>query len=178
MSVSVPRIELPQEGSSSLRSDYVAAMSRMTTSVTILATNGPAGRFGQTVSAVSSVCADPPVLLACLYQHTPVSDAVAVNGCFAVNVLGEDRRALADDFAGRTESRYQFGGEWRALRTGSPVLPDAPAVFDCEVSESTVVGTHVVVFGRVVAAVAPDDRDLPDLTYRARAYGPRHGKYQ
>ncbi|WP_216215387.1 flavin reductase family protein [Amycolatopsis aidingensis] len=178
MSASVPRIELPQKGSSSLRSDYVAAMSLMTTSVTILATNGPAGRFGQTVSAVSSVCADPPVLLACLYRHTPVSDAVAVNGCFAVNVLGADMRGLADDFAGRTESRYQFGAEWRALRTGSPVLPQAPAVFDCEVSESTLVGTHVVVFGRVVAAVAREEDDLADLTYRARAYGPRGGTHQ
>lgn len=70
-----------------LRQSFVEAMSRTTAAVTIVTTDGIAGRFGQTVSAATSVTADPPVLLVCLFTRTPVAEAVYANGCFAVNVL-------------------------------------------------------------------------------------------
>ncbi len=162
-------MKLRPAGDPELRSGFLAGMARMTSAVTVVTTDGSAGRFGQTVSAVTSVCADPPVLLACLYRDTPVAQAVRVNGCFAVNLLSPEHLGLAESFAGRTPvpARYRFDDDWRALRTGSPIRHDVPAAFDCQVADVTAVGTHLVVYGQVVAVLSGEQ---PDLAYRNRGY--------
>ena len=71
-----------------LRSTFLTAMARTAAAVAVVTTDGQAGRFGQTVSAATSVTADPPTLLVCLFRKTSVAEAVQANGCFAVNVLG------------------------------------------------------------------------------------------
>jgi flavin reductase (DIM6/NTAB) family NADH-FMN oxidoreductase RutF len=165
-------VDLPTTCEPALRQAYVDAMARTAAAVTVVTTDGAAGRFGQTVSAATSVTADPPTLLVCLYRATAAADAVLANGCFAVNVLGPADRAVSDVFAGRgaVGQRYAFDDVWRTARTGSPVRPDVPAAFDCLLRHTMTVGTHVVCVGRVVAATSCA---VEGLTYRDRGYG-RH----
>lgn len=168
----ISRVDLPGDCDPTLRQAYVTAMARTAAAVTVVTTDGAAGRFGQTVSAATSVTADPPTLLVCLYRATAAAEAVLANGCFAVNVLGPAHRAVSDVFAGRgaVGERYAFDDAWGTARTGSPVLPDVPAAFDCVLSHTLIVGTHVVCVGRVVAATSSA---VEGLTYRDRGYG-RH----
>ncbi|WP_031464385.1 flavin reductase family protein [Sciscionella sediminilitoris] len=158
---------------SELRADYIEAMARTAAAVTVVTTAGLAGRFGQTVSAATSVTADPPTMLACLYRRTAIAEAVLANGCFAVNVLAPEQRALSRIFAGGEPigRRYVFDDAWRTLCTGAPVRRDGAAVFDCALSDSVLVGTHLVLFGRVRAARAGETEGL---TYRDRGYGRHH----
>lgn len=65
------------------REQFIDAMGQAVTGVTIITTSGGAGRAGITVSAVSSVTADPPVLLACIHRDSPACDKVRRNGIFA-----------------------------------------------------------------------------------------------
>lgn len=166
------RVDLPAGCDPALRQAYITAMGRTAAAVTVVTTDGAAGRFGQTVSAATSVTADPPTLLVCLYRATAAAEAVLANGCFAVNVLGPAHRAVSDTFAGRgaVGERYAFDDTWRTARTGSPVRQDVPAAFDCALSHTLIVGTHVVCVGRVVAATSSQAQGL---TYRDRRYG-RH----
>ena len=54
---------LSQTGSADLaRDSFVAAMRQAATGVTVVTTAGMAGRLGVTVSAMSSVSAEPPLL--------------------------------------------------------------------------------------------------------------------
>lgn len=53
------------------RQDFVAAMGNAATGVTVVSTEGPAGHFAQTVSAMCSVSADPPSLLVCVNERSP-----------------------------------------------------------------------------------------------------------
>src|SRR5436190_4986272 len=58
------------------RAEFVDAMSRAATGVTVVTSDGIAGRFGQTVSAMCSVSADPPTLLVCINRKSPICDAI------------------------------------------------------------------------------------------------------
>ena len=91
----------PQERPVESTDRFIAAMGRLVTGVTIVTTDGPAGRFGITVSAFSSVSADPPLVLACVNRKSPVVAAVLANGVFCINVLADAHRHVADTFAGR-----------------------------------------------------------------------------
>ena len=71
-----------------LRTSFIDAMGRTATGVTVVGTDGPAGRLAQTVSAMCSVSADPETLLVCVHRKSPLNEAIARHGVFAVSVLG------------------------------------------------------------------------------------------
>lgn len=152
--------------------EFVAAMRDAVTGVNIVTTDGAAGRFGVTVSAFSSVSAEPPMVLVCINRKSPVSDALATNGCFAVNVLSTSQQGLADTFAGHpdTGAPYDFGAaRWNESATGAPVLSGAVAGFDCALDTTVRAGTHRIFIGRVVG-VANTPAAEP-LLYSNRRYG-------
>jgi flavin reductase len=135
--------------------DFVAAMGRAATGVSVVTTDGPMGRFGLTVSAVSSVSAEPPLVLVCVNRKSPAVAAVEGNGVFAVNLLAAEHRAYAETFSGRPREGRPFdfaNHDWREGETGLPLVRDATAAFECVVHDQLDDGTHRIFIGRVVAA--------------------------
>jgi flavin reductase len=161
----VPRID------SAEREDFVNAMGGAVTGVNVITTDGSAGRFGITVSAVSSVSADPPMVLACINRRSPACTAVRVNEAFCVNVLSARQRQVADTFAGRSPhgKPYNFDNtNWKQGRTGVPRLVDATSTFECVLDTAYDSGSHTIFIGRVVAA---SEGSGNPLLYTDRAYG-------
>lgn len=133
---------------------FVRAMRGAATGVNVVTTDGPAGRFGLTVSAFSSVSAEPPMVLVCINRRSPACAAVHSNGRFCVNVLSATQSGVADTFAGRpaTGDAYDFNaGSWRSPAAGLPVLGDATASFECTLESSIDAGTHTIFIGAVNA---------------------------
>ncbi|MFE9307364.1 flavin reductase family protein [Streptomyces sp. NPDC088353] len=130
---------------------FRAAMGAAATGVTVVATDGPSGRFAQTVSAMCSVSEDPPSLLVCVNQRSPMNEAIQAHGSFAVSVLGRQHDHVADTFAGRPwpgKEKWDFTcGEWARTVSGAPRIADAVASFDCELHTVLTVGTHHVYVG-------------------------------
>lgn len=152
---------------------YLEAMSRGVTMVNVVTTDGVAGRFGATVSAMSSVSADmnPPALLVCLHQDGHTASAVMDNGAFCLNILQELQRHVADCFADRTRpaSGDKFDcADWARTETGGWRLVDAMASFDCRVLKGEIVGTHYVIIGSVKDITFAAERRA--LLYGARDY--------
>jgi flavin reductase len=153
------------------RNAFVNAMRGAVTGVNIVTTDGPGGRFGLTVSAFSSVSADPPVVLICINRRSPASVAVRENGQFCVNVLSTKQRAIADRFAGYPAegAPYDFtAARWDEGYTGAPSLVDAIATFDCVLETTIDSGSHTVFIGRVLGVKEGEGRPL---LYTDRLYG-------
>ena len=149
---------------------FVAAMAGATTQVTVVSTDGPAGKFGVTVSAFASVSAEPPLVLVCINRKSPAIAGIETNGCFCVNLLRQDQCAIADCFAGRPgpQAPYNFEcANWDIAATGAPVLSEASANFDCQVETTYDAGTHRIFIGRVMQAHASAH---PSLAFSRRAY--------
>ena len=151
--------------------EFIAAMGLAATGVSVVTTDGPSGRFGLTVSAVSSVSAEPPLVLVCINRKSPAMMAVDGNGLFAVNLLGACHRAYAETFSGRPREGKPFdfaNHDWREGETGLPLVRDATAAFECETHQSLDAGTHRIYIGRVIAA----HRGCAEpLVYCNRAFG-------
>ncbi len=151
-------------------STFIEAMAAAATPVSIITTDGPAGCFGITVSAVVSVSADPPIVLACINRRSPAVSAIDGNGVFCVNMLGAHQSGLANCFAGRPDDGVAFDfrrGDWREAASGAPVLQTAAASFDCALEGSREAGTHRIVTGRVLRACSSERQPL---AYSRRAY--------
>ncbi|MEI8056377.1 MAG: LysR substrate-binding domain-containing protein [Actinomycetes bacterium] len=156
------------------RAKFLDGMSRAAATVSVVTTDGPAGRAGVTVSAMSAVSADSerPSLLVCVHHLSPAAEAIKANGVFCVNVLRDSQAFVSDTFAGRirTDSGEKFDvGTWRTLVTGSPALHDALVAFDCRLKESMRYGSHHVFIGELEEAEVAESG--PSLIYANRAYG-------
>ena len=114
-----------------LRQKFLEGMSKAACTVNVVTTNGPAGRAGLTVSAMSSVSADPMSLLVCVNAQSHSGNIIRENQVFCVNVLNERQAHISNVFSSRKTVEEKFSSAtWTTEVTGSPVLPDALAHFD------------------------------------------------
>ncbi|MFL5758137.1 MAG: flavin reductase family protein [Thermomicrobiales bacterium] len=134
------------------RATFIEAMSYVVSSVAVATTDGPGGRFGLTVSSFCSLDADPPMVLVCISQRSPIVRALLQNRVVGISVLAESHAELADTFAGRPHDgpAYDFSRwSWTSGETGVPLLDGAVAHFDCDLAESYTAATHVIFTARV-----------------------------
>lgn len=147
------------------RASFLEGMSRVTMAVSIVTTDGAAGRDGMVVTAMSPVSADMerPTLLICVKAASRPAPVITANGVFCVNVLAEGQAGLSDSFAGRAGGRTNVwfdSARWSSLRSPAPALDGALANFDCEIASFTPMGTHLVIFGSVLAVRTAPGRPL------------------
>ena len=146
------------------------AMALLGGAVSVITTDGAAGRFGFTASAVCSVTDQPPTLLVCMNRASYAHPVFAENAALCVNVLASDQQSVSGLFADRKvamEERFVRVG-WRALETGSPALDGALVSFDCRIMHTADFGSHSVFFCEVEAIRQSEARD--GLVYFDRAY--------
>jgi len=128
-------------------------MAGLGAAVTILTTDGPAGRHGLTATAVCSATDDPPTLIACLNRGSGAFGKYLSNGRLGVNVLGDRHLSLSNRFArtsGDGVDRFAHGS-WASGNGGAPLLEDALVAIDARISSHVVVGTHVILFAEVLS---------------------------
>lgn len=157
---------------STVRDRFLEGMSHAAATVNIVTTDGPAGKAGATVSAMSSVSADSarPSLLVCVNKNAFSAEIIRENKKFCVNVLRDTQAWISDGFAGRTGAEDKFTiGTWNKTGLGSWALENAVVTFDCELVEEILYGTHYIFIGEVEEAeVTPGG---PTLVYSNRSYG-------
>ncbi|SNB72501.1 flavin reductase/cob(II)yrinic acid a,c-diamide reductase [Arboricoccus pini] len=147
------------------------AMRLMASGVTVITTEGAAGRAGLTVSSFSSLSLEPPSVLFCVHEASSTLPSILANGVFGASVLAHGQHQVAEAFAGFLPAfkEDRFGaGSWYSLASSVPLLEGALCGFDCALVESYAFGTHRIVAGRIIA-VATQTSASP-LLYSDRAY--------
>ncbi len=144
-------------------------MRRLAAGVTVITTSHGGKRGGLTATAVCSLSAAPPQILVCVNRTASAHDMIAEGTNLCVNLLSRSHQQLAWRFAGAVEGEERFRtGKWTTLTTGAPVLADALACFDCEVSEKIESATHTIFIGKVVG-VSVREKGKP-LLYASGAF--------
>ena len=143
---------------------FRAGMRKLAGAVSVITTVGSDGeRRGLTATAICSLSAEPPSLIACVNRKSWVAQFVPDAGLFAVNVLSHAQEEIARTFAGQTglEAQDRFSvGEWRPGRTGVPVASGALANFECRLDRVVEHTTHIILIGEVVETMLGDGHSL------------------
>lgn len=148
--------------------EYVAAVAQHVASVCVITTLCDGERFGLTATAVASVTAAPPRLLACVNKSGISHTKILRAGCFCINVLTEAQHRIATAFAGAKAADRFAVAAWTTMATGAPALVDAAASFDCRLASLCDQSTHSVLFGDVLATRHRAGQDA--LLYGVRRY--------
>ena len=132
-------------------------LARFATGVCVVTGIGRDGRpVGMTISSLASVSLEPPLVLFCVDKKASACDAYAEGAVFAVNVLGEDQRALSELFAGQETERFARA-EGEPGATGCQLLAGCLAFLECRRAATLEGGDHFIVLGRVERIVLGAD---------------------
>jgi flavin reductase (DIM6/NTAB) family NADH-FMN oxidoreductase RutF len=143
-------------------------------SVVTMGRGGAKVENGLTVSWMSQVSFNPPMLMVAVDKLHYSLDLLRSTKNFCVNLLGEDQGALAGRFAKQAttgEDKLTDVAQ-RAADSGAAILTEAVAYFDCEVTSMVESGDHMLVIGRIESASVLKDRtamtSASGLRYRKR----------
>lgn len=133
---------------------------KLAAGVTVVTSRGPHGPVGLTASSVTSVSLRPPMLLVCVTTRSRTLAAIRHRRCFAVHLLRDDQRPVAEEFCQPGDCARRFDGVAYRYVAGVPVIPDALAWSVCVLADTREYGDHHVVVGRVLATRTGDGRPL------------------
>ncbi|MND73620.1 FMN reductase (NADH) RutF [compost metagenome] len=146
------------------------AMALLGGAVSVITTDGAAGRFGFTASAVCSVTDQPPTLLVCMNRSSHSNVHFKTNGVLSVNVLTAEHQDISGVFANREltmEQRFA-AAHWHTLESGAPLLDEALVSFDCRIAQAHEVGSHTIFYCEILDLKIGESQE--GLVYFNRAY--------
>jgi len=111
------------------------------------------GVRGMTVTAFSSVSAEPQQILVCLNQSADTGEGIDENQRFAVNILNANQQDVSNNFSGGSSQEERFANTaWHPGNTGVPILNESLMSMECKVIEKVRAGTHWIIIGEVQEA--------------------------
>ena len=119
------------------------------TGVTVITTQIGDERAGVTANSFSSLSLDPPLVLWSIKRTSRSFGAFEKAEHFAVNILSADQINVSQAFSGPQTDKFA-GLDFIAGKTGSPTVPSAIAVIECQVKERLDGGDHIIIIGRVL----------------------------
>jgi len=128
--------------------DFRQAASRLATGIAVV-TAFDHRPMGVTVSSLTSLSLEPPLLLFCLDRRSRAAAQFGEVEHFGVNILFAHQQRLSDQFAARMGDRFD-GVAWERGRTGVPLLSEVLATFECSRHTCLPGGDHDIVIGEVL----------------------------
>lgn len=117
-------------------------------------------RMGLTVTAVTSVSLEPPLLLVCVNNHSRTIPVFKAGHPFAINMLTLDQKWIAIQFASQVEDKFARV-DTVVGAYGGLLIKGALASFECEPTEIHLAGDHHIIVGRILGVhLGPDARPL------------------
>jgi flavin reductase len=153
--------------------EFRTALGRFASGITIMSTSQDGVAHAMTANAFTSVSLDPPLVLVCVDHGVRMHDAVLDCGFWAVSVLSERHRELADRFAKSGRDLYgQFDGvaTQSGPKTGCPVIEGALSWLECRTWATYPGGDHTIVVGEVLSLGAGPPDDPAALIYYGGQY--------
>ncbi|MFP6744263.1 MAG: flavin reductase [Alphaproteobacteria bacterium] len=128
---------------------FRAALGMFVTGVTIVTNSDVDGSpRGMTANSFTSVSLDPPMVLVCIGNHAASYPVFQKSGGFAVNVLSDGHRGLAELFASKARDKFDHV-DYRLGIGGAPVIGGSLAWLDCRTVNRVEAGDHIILIGKV-----------------------------
>lgn len=136
------------------KEDFKKALQLWASGVAVVTSNSEKfGLRGMTVTAFSSVSADPPQILVCLNQSADTGEGIDQNQRFAVNILNVSQETASNEFSGGSSQEERFANTaWHIGSTGVPILDESLMSLECKVVEKVRAGSHWIVIGEIQEA--------------------------
>jgi 3-hydroxy-9,10-secoandrosta-1,3,5(10)-triene-9,17-dione monooxygenase reductase component len=147
---------------------YRHALARFATGVAFITATPDDQPTGLIVNSLTSVSLEPPLLAFCPARSSLTWSRMRHTRRFAVNVLGRRHQQFATRASAAGADRFT-DLDWQPGHNGLPLLTDALATLECEITAEHPTGDHWIVVGHVDTMHIPPITD--PLIFFAGAFG-------
>ncbi|MEG6507435.1 flavin reductase family protein [Methyloligella sp. 2.7D] len=137
---------------------------RLTSGVYVIGVADGETRNAFTAAWVMQVSYDPLLIALSINKQHASYALLKAGGRFSVNVLKKTQADLAAHFGQPASADKLAGQDWSGGSGGVPLLNDALAWFECEVTHECPAGDHVLAVGKVISGRLLDANAQP-LSY-------------
>ncbi|HLB18960.1 MAG TPA: flavin reductase [Gaiellaceae bacterium] len=148
------------------REDLHETMSRVPQAVTVVTAMDQGRPHATTVSALSSLSAEPPLVMFALKQGSDLLRVLERGTRFAVNLLASGQEAIGLACADK-ETDKLAGISWHEV-DGVPWIDGTAGWISCDVMDLLPGGDHQIVVGSVTRCISTED--APPLMYHRRSF--------
>lgn len=133
---------------------FAKELSKIPYSVCVVTVGLGGTENGLTVSWITQVSFDPPMILFAIDKKHYSTELVEDVPSFVVNVLRDDQIPVAGHFAKASTTKKRKIDEFptKPTSTGLAILTDSLAYFECDVVARHEAGDHYLVIGKVTDA--------------------------
>ena len=142
--------------------------------VTIVTTRVDGKTHGMTVSAFTSVSAEPPLIAVVINKCCTLCSLMEKASGFAVNILTREQQEFSERFAFQCKEDRFLMGDWTTVATGAPLLRDALAWLECRPVGRHPAGSHVIFIGAVEATRVNRPGEKPLIYWNREYWHPSH----
>ena len=104
--------------------------------------------IGFTANSFTSVSLNPQLILICIDKASFNIQSFSAREHFAVSVLSESQQHISTIFASPETDRFK-DISWESKATGSPIISNSVAWFDCDTDKIIDGGDHLILIGKV-----------------------------
>ena len=137
--------------------------------VAVITADAGDGPVGLTATSVSSVSAEPPLLIFSVSARSSAAPVLRRADSVVVHLLGTDDLPIAALCATSGIDRFADRGIWSRLESGEPYFPSVQAWLRCKVVERLDVGESTIVIARATASAVESPATEP-LVYHDRTW--------
>ncbi len=156
-----------------LQHDFRNAMASCAAGVHVITTDGEAGRYGITMTAVTSITDEPPTVMLCINRRSAIIPIISANRHLCINVLSAVQQDVAEHFAGITklspEERFEYH-IWHRGQNGQLQIEGALAHLHGKIIAKHEIGTHDVFYVEIDEIRVHDNPPTPALVYFRRNF--------
>ncbi len=144
---------------------FRSAMADLPAAVSLITTVDSDGvPRGATVSAISSLSLDPPLLLVCLDQRSDTLAALQPGSRLLLHIAADGQQQIAMALSRKGEQKFDEIA-WTPDASGIPLIEGFANAFRCEVASLYAGGDHTIVVARI-EAIAQSPENTPIVYHR------------
>jgi flavin reductase (DIM6/NTAB) family NADH-FMN oxidoreductase RutF len=132
--------------------DFWKLIGQRATAVTVVTAAGEGGPAGFLALSATHLSSSPPTMMVSIDAKTSALETIRAAKHFAINILAEGDRDVADSFGGKGDLKgaQRFATRaWSTLTTGAPALDGAVATIDCKLEDIIERPGAVIAIGRI-----------------------------
>ncbi|MEX3610759.1 flavin reductase family protein [Rothia sp. LK2588] len=149
---------------------FIESFGAQAAGVAIITAQGSDGQpAGLTISSLSSVSAEPPMVAFSFQGRTGSAAKIVDASSFLIHLVGGENVQLAQNFATSKFPKFADTSTWELLPTGEPLLAGVGRVFRVE-PVSVVEANPAVVFLAKVTDFVRHDLEATPVVYHARKF--------
>lgn len=150
-------------------SAFKTAMAEIPAAVSVITCRDLDGRpLGSTLSTVSSLSLDPPMMLACFDANSNTLKELSNGMGFLVHMLAKGQENLAHKMAKKSNNKFEKI-KWNFGRHNLPEIAGCAVIIHCVVEDLIPGGDHIIVTGNVQSV---NLNEAQPMVYYRRSFFP------